>query len=142
MKEVLVMNRIEARLYSREPHSSTSIIISINDVNAKANIIYPNHRFNNNILAVLHVFFDDIEEGPNAIKICDANAIVDFVNYWQDKIDTIIIHCNAGVSRSAGCAAAILKYFTGSGIQIFGNNSYNPNIKVFKTILKEFYRKS
>ena len=61
MKEVLVMNRIEARLYSREPHSSTSIIISINDVNAKANIIYPNHRFNNNILAVLPVFFDDIK---------------------------------------------------------------------------------
>lgn len=139
MKNVIVMNRPKAREYAHEPHSEISIVISINDTNMEPNDI-PHCKYRNHIAAVLPVFFDDIEEGKGVITISEARDIVNFVNRWQSHVDIIIVHCNAGISRSAGCAAAILKYFTGSDMQIFGNGFYKPNMKVYTTVLEEFHK--
>lgn len=139
MKNVIVMNRPKAREYAHEPHSEVSIVISINDTNMEPNDI-PHCKYRNHIAAVLPLFFNDVEEGNGVITTFEANKIVCFVNRWYSHVDTIIVHCNAGISRSAGCAAAILKYFTGSDMQIFGNGFYKPNMKVYTTVLEEFHK--
>lgn len=52
---------------------------------------------------VLTLFFDDIEEpeqGLHLISLSQAIAIVDFIKVHAEDVDTILIHCFAGVSRS------------------------------------------
>jgi predicted protein tyrosine phosphatase len=52
-----------------------------------------------------------------------AREIAKFVIQYQD-IDTLIVHCDAGISRSAGIAAAISKWYFGSEINIYGGIKY------------------
>ena len=52
---------------------------------------------------VLTVYFDDIEEpeqGLQLISTSQAIAIVNFIKAHDGDVDTILIHCFAGVSRS------------------------------------------
>ena len=56
----------------------------------------------------------------------DAERIVEFSEKYKDKL--LIIHCDAGISRSSGIAAAILRHYTGDDAEIFDNYSYDPNM--------------
>ena len=47
----------------------------------------------------------------------------------------IICQCEYGMSRSAGCAAAILEYYQHSGITVFADDRYCPNKAVFRKLL-------
>ena len=53
----------------------------------------------------------------------------------------IICQCGQGQSRSAACAAAILEYYTGRGIEIFADYRYYPNQLVFHKILESLRKK-
>ncbi|HCJ42045.1 MAG TPA: hypothetical protein DHV89_11670 [Ruminococcus sp.] len=46
----------------------------------------------------------------------------------------IICQCEYGVSRSAGCAAAVREFFFGDGIRVFADYRYMPNQLVFNKI--------
>lgn len=46
----------------------------------------------------------------------------------------LICQCGQGQSRSAACAAAILEYYTGRGIDIFADYRYYPNQLVYHKI--------
>ena len=70
----------------------------------------------------------------------DAKNIVSFVKKWYNKVDTIIVHCNAGISRSSGVCAAIMKGMTGDDSQIFDNPKYVPNTTCYKVVLEEFMK--
>ena len=50
----------------------------------------------------------------------------------------MIVHCDAGISRSSGVAAAILKAKTGDDSQIFNNPKYRPNMRCYRIVLDEF----
>lgn len=65
-----------------------------------------------------------------------AYKIFKFVEKWKDKVDRLWIHCDGGVSRSAGVAAAILKAYTGDDSQIFDNRNYYPNMLVYRRTLQ------
>ncbi len=73
-----------------------------------------------------------------------ANNIVNFVNNFNE-IDTIIVHCDAGQSRSAGVAAAIAKFFNGddeqffSGGGMYGSPRYTPNRLAYRKVLQAFH---
>ena len=67
----------------------------------------------------------------------DAQKVCDFVKA-NDNVD-IIVHCDAGISRSAGVAAAIMKYLTGSDMEIFKNGKYQPNMWCYRKVLSKFY---
>ena len=54
----------------------------------------------------------------------------------------MIIHCWAGVSRSAAVAAAILKVYTGNDDQIFKSGTYAPNMYVYHKILEGYGMKN
>lgn len=50
-----------------------------------------------------------------------------------DGLD-IVCQCEYGQSRSAGCAAAILQYYEGRGIDIFADYRYYPNQLVYHKV--------
>lgn len=158
----VVMSRRDAVQYSYVAHMETSVIISICD----SYDLYPKFKrmSSNGIKDILHLSFDDVQlpsgaseryiwkkdEGllldtlDNApyvvISEKDAKDIVSFVKKWHDKVDTIIVHCNAGISRSSGICAAIMKAMTGDDSQIFENSRYLPNTTCYKTVLEEFMK--
>jgi len=68
----------------------------------------------------------------------DKNAadILDFVEKIKDSIEVLIVACEAGVSRSAGTAAALGKIYLGTDEFIFNSERYQPNVYLYQTILK------
>lgn len=158
----VVMSRRDAVQYSYVAHMETSVILSICD---SYDLSPKFKRMNfNGIKDVLYLSFDDVQlpsgeskryiwkkdEGllldtlDNApyvvISEKDAKDIVSFVKKWYDKVDTIIVHCNAGISRSSGVCAAIMKAMTGDDSLIFENPKYLPNTTCYKVVLEEFMR--
>ena len=136
------MNRKDAIKYSYEPHSESSVIISIS--NSDEPSLPPFSKMQGNgIKKTLCLFFDDVElndEKYRPIDDDDAKKIVEFVKRWKNKVDTIIVHCSAGQSRSAGVMAAISKWMTGSDMWVFDHSYYKPNMSCYRTVLNEFYR--
>ncbi len=104
------MSRKNAELYSLEPHTEKSAIISIRDDYLGDADIVPTPE--NGIKDVLFMAFEDVdghESGVMSQK--DADAIVDFVSRHLEDVDVVIVHCMAGISRSAGVCAALVRYF-------------------------------
>ena len=57
---------------------------------------------------------------------------------FQTEVDVIICQCSAGISRSAGVAAALGVILNGSDKEIFNDPKYCPNRFVYRTILNEY----
>ena len=70
----------------------------------------------------------------------DAARIVAFVKKYKDSVDGIIVHCDAGVSRSAGVMAAIMKWLTGDDSKIFSDLRFHPNMWCYRLVLNEFMK--
>lgn len=66
----------------------------------------------------------------------NASDILDFVEKSKEAIDLLIVACEAGISRSAGTAAALGKIYLGSDDFVFESERYRPNIFIYRTILK------
>lgn len=131
-----VLSRSGAIAYSFKKEIPKTAIISISDSYDS----WPHFNKNQNILRVLYLKFDDVEKGePNCITSEDAKKIAKFVNSLNKNTEQIIVHCGAGVSRSAGVCAAIMKYLTGDDSEIFDNPKYCPNMTCYRTVLNEFY---
>lgn len=131
-----VMNRSDARKYSYQTHGHKYIIISISDMTDEAN------KFNRSseLLDVLSLWFDDEEKPhPNCITSDDAYKIINFVNKYVDKVDEIVVHCSAGVSRSAGVCAALMCIILGSDKYIFENPKFCPNMTCYRTVLNAYF---
>lgn len=109
--------------------------------------VWPKLQANGN--GVLALFFDDVDEVDAAygqtITQEDAWRIRDFVvwlNAHADDNDLLVVHCAAGISRSAGVAAAIHEA-TGwpienaMGSDVFLDPKFCPNVLCYKTVLNE-----
>lgn len=95
-------------------------------------------------LGLLQIFFPDIsfkikDNSMKYNKLFDeemAQRIFDFVDGIKDKIDTMLIHCEAGVSRSPAIAAAIDRiYFGEKNVKEKYFMKYRPNILVYQTMI-------
>ena len=56
---------------------------------------------------VLTVYFDDIEQPQHGAKLmteAQAAEIIRFISAHKDDVDTLLIHCFAGISRSKAAA--------------------------------------
>ena len=63
-----------------------------------------------------------------------AEQILDFVDEIQDKIELLMVHCEAGMSRSPAVGAAIAKLGWNDDQVFF--DKYTPNMKVYRTLLE------
>ena len=66
----------------------------------------------------------------------DARRIVDTFLHYSNTVSQIIVHCDAGYSRSPAVAAALTKALGESDDQYFGHG-YCPNMHVYNNVLKE-----
>ena len=66
----------------------------------------------------------------------EAEQILNFVDKYKFEVKMIIIHCEAGISRSAGVAGALSLIYNGSDQYYF--DKYIPNIFVYRKILNMY----
>lgn len=87
---------------------------------------------------VLYLDFNDTTD-ENGISMFDARKIAIFVssNVAQGN-KHIIIHCDQGISRSAGVAAAILKAYNMDEDIILKNSRYCINPRCYEYVCKAF----
>jgi predicted protein tyrosine phosphatase len=139
----LVVERVSALI--KTPHA----IISITDPDSGL----PSFAPNENRLGILHLQFYDLEDiseemslkdaveyvtmfGHGLFKDEQAAEIVDFVEGIRDRAKGILVHCEAGVSRSAAVAAVIELVLNGSNERVFNDRRYSPNLYVYSKLLK------
>ena len=68
--------------------------------------------------------------------LAEADELAKFIcKAKTDGLD-IICQCDYGQSRSAACAAAILQYYEGRGIEVFADYRYYPNQLVYHKVFK------
>ena len=130
--------------YDVENINVPTLIISISDTDTPIlNILAEHAKENPNIVHIEFLQFDDIDcaeeiHGLKPMDEDDAVAIVDaFEKYWG-TVDQIIVHCDAGYSRSPAVAAAIAKAMGKSDEVYFSSGEYCPNRHVYRTLLNIF----
>jgi len=63
-----------------------------------------------------------------------ANLVIDFVAEVKDEIDMLVVHCEAGVSRSPAIAAVLAKIHLGDD-KAFFKAPFTPNMHVYRVML-------
>lgn len=96
-------------------------------------------RFGNCGVEVFCIELDDIDSDEPLFDyekfFPQAGAVTEFIIRAMTAGKRIICQCEYGMSRSAGCAAAILEHYQGSGITVFADDRYCPNKAVFRKLL-------
>ena len=91
---------------------------------------------------VLTLYFDDVYKkvkGTTPFNKDMANQIIDFLDEYDGKVDTLLIHCYAGQSRSRA-VGAFAQYFIGEdNLDLINYGS--PNMTVYKTLIKEYKKR-
>jgi len=101
--------------------------------------------YNDQRLSELEILCDDVEKECKGMKLFsqhNAESIKAFVEKWYRKYHNdllIICHCVAGISRSAGCIAALSRVYIGDDSWVWNNDQYVPNTMIYERIL-EVYR--
>lgn len=130
---VEVMSRQLAVEYSKRDYQETCAMVSIRTPGVEME--YPEVR--NSVKYLLPLSFADVADPDSAahgITEEDAQKIAQFVREHWGKVDSFIVHCDAGVSRSAGVAAGILKVMTGRDDRIFDSLRYRPNMLCYRKV--------
>jgi predicted protein tyrosine phosphatase len=133
-----VFNREAFENYkTNEPHISISIT-NPNSEPAK----FINEK--TSLLDKLELQFFDLDKDTGVFPYSrfiftqsNARKILDFVIKYENKVKTILVHCEAGISRSAGIAGALSLIYNDDDEEFF--NMYIPNRLVYRTILEVYY---
>lgn len=139
IKTLRVLSRWEV---SHFPILTTTLIISIRDPDrSRVDIVDPKK-----LATVICLDFWDIDlrsagfrpriGGP--MDIGQANLVVDKVLEMKDSVEELIIHCEAGLSRSRGVAAGLQMLFRFNDTDLY--TSGRPNAHCKSLILKSLYR--
>lgn len=70
----------------------------------------------------------------------DARRILAFFKLHRQDVETTVVQCEGGMSRSAGVAAALAKICGEDDTTFF--RSKTPNMLVYRTLLQEHYGKT
>jgi predicted protein tyrosine phosphatase len=133
---------MEIFVYSRNaldaarPHEAPHVVISITsgpDDMARV-------RANKACRGILRLSFPDADVPSERFSEDElfsrehAAMIWRFVDEHRPNIERILVHCDAGVSRSAAVGAALARVLNGDDAQFFGGR-YRPNMRVYQTLL-------
>ena len=76
-------------------------------------------------------------ELPDEIKLMtvrQAKSIWRLIQQHKDEVDTVVVHCEAGMSRSPAVAAAICRGLGGDDAGFF--REFLPNLYVYRLVLE------
>ena len=139
-KAVTVLNITNARLFECDvPWAAISIVSAVG-----GNPILSTK----NRVDVLKMAFEDREffgpETPMDLRFDKEKAqqILDFAAEVWPKIDCLMVHCHAGMSRSPAVAAALEHIYHGNGSDNYWFSVRTPNMMVYRTILDTHYATS
>ena len=145
MKRILLKNVYDAFEYVMDHYypygleemaarTDTYAVISIQDTHTGGFGFVFNKS--NSCKDVLTLYFDDVErnvEGARAFNTDDAESIIDFVNRNRD-VETLLVHCYGGESRSRAVAGFLREYLGKDG-SVFLKTGH-PNKLVYETLKK------
>jgi len=135
---VEIMSRTGIEVFSRQEHMEKIAVISISDIDKESPYIFNNPA--NGIIEQLRLHFDDVDLGqPNCITEEIAGRIAAYIFSLQNVVDKIIVHCEAGISRSAGVGAAIMKYLCDDDWAVFANPRFRPNMICYRKVLNALH---
>ena len=77
------------------------------------------------------------EKAKNMFTEAHAQQILEFSKKWWNKIDLLMIHCYAGVSRSPAVGKALSDIYQ-SGFSDYFDMMFSPNKMVYSTIKKVY----
>lgn len=120
------------------PHDVPHVIVSITTV-AHDQARLPT---NGHTLEVLRLSFPDADGAvapwreEDLFSPSHANAVWDLVERHREAIEHLVVHCDAGQSRSQAVAAAISRALLGEDEAFFARS--HPNRRVYSTLLQVF----
>lgn len=136
--KITILNRTSANKYI--PKGSPAIWISATDPDKEP--MNPRSEY----LASLHLYFHDVMNddarkiGLKPITYDQARDIVKFLLRYENEAREIVLNCEAGMSRSAGIAAAICQMYELPD-DICYNGGRFPN-RLVKSKILEVYNES
>lgn len=145
MRDIKILSKIEAMQYYNTNTEDNYIIVSISSLNEKDTFYFKNYNENNNCKGIIRLSFNDLEHdyndsnlAPRQGDFCGLKAFIDTFKDNKD-INTIIVHCDAGISRSSALGAVIAQYLGLNEFNLIWNNDkYIPNERVYRLASKEF----
>jgi predicted protein tyrosine phosphatase len=123
-------------LEAARPHEVPHVIISITSAPDDVARL----RANDQCRGVLRLSFPDADAPSVQFAEADlfspsqAMQVWDFVLRHRGDIHRIVLHCDAGVSRSPAVAAAVARVLGGDGAE-FLSGKYRPNQRVYRLLL-------
>jgi len=137
----LVLGRAHVNLPQYTP-DVPHVLISITDpYNGQLREYGPAELFpSNQRLDVLRLDFFDLNQSCGNLPMMteeQAQDVINFTNLWKDKVGLIVVHCEAGIARSAGVAAGLSKWLNGD--DLFFYEKFCPNSWVYMKVLQSIY---
>ncbi len=124
--EYVMQHYYPAGLEEMVERSDTYVVISIQDSHTGGfGVKFTENQF---CKGVLTLYFDDIErEVDGAVLFSDemAQEIIKFIRTYNNKVDTLLLHCYAGQSRSRAVGAFAFKMLGGDNSAWFEKYSLN-----------------
>jgi predicted protein tyrosine phosphatase len=133
------------KIHIKSEREIRGFIQSVDDEFILISITSPEEKWvsipeNGNCRGILQLKFHDIEHPSYGLVPFSENLaakIRDFVEEHND-VAVIICQCEAGISRSAGVASALIKRYGMDESEIFTNGRYIPNLLVYKKLLEAY----
>lgn len=117
-----------------------TLVISIHTPECETQYDVPTKAMN--LVHVEFFEFHDVDRPQSGCVLmteADAERIKSVVDKYKDSITQIIVHCDAGISRSAGIGAAIALYVNGDDKWVWNSWAYCPNRLCYSLMLKAFF---
>ena len=138
--KIKVMSRIDMNsimlkaLYNHTPIEAGIISISSSGFGKLPSLVFAKEV--GLVPNVIFEEFDDIDMQVAYYYPITVPVAVDMVNFAKD-LDEVWIHCDAGISRSAGVACALDEYYNLDGRSSFywTDGYHHPNGLVYRTVM-------
>lgn len=124
--EIKIMSQEEAQNWSYDQWMGVALLISIIGTHTQLPTFYKNPR----IIERISLTFDDIEtveDNHTLLSEEQCLQIRDFILEHVEEVETMVIHCLAGVSRGAAIAFAVCHLLNLDDSWIWTSNRYYPN---------------
>ena len=137
---IQVMNRQQAVEYCHQHHDEETCMISIyTPIEEYHDEPFMSTIIGNGVYEILRIgFFDVDSDHSGAINENIAEIIADTVE--RNKNRKIIVHCDYGVSRSVGVAAALAKFYNNDDMEYFNTPNMIPNMRCYRYVLNALYQ--